>query len=120
MGDENRPEFSAQKEAAVPSDSPKHTEAMITRHSSEVLTDQAATPGIVQPAKMVNVFVAELFPIKCDVLPSCHLVVNSTPLGQAVVHHEAVHSAVEAVHNPLCSLVHPRILLPLYEVVEGD
>eukprot|EP00091_Calanus_sinicus_P016016 TRINITY_DN35188_c0_g1_i1.p1 TRINITY_DN35188_c0_g1~~TRINITY_DN35188_c0_g1_i1.p1 ORF type:complete len:135 (-),score=39.10 TRINITY_DN35188_c0_g1_i1:24-428(-) len=54
---ENQPEFSAQKEAAVPSDSPKHTEAMITRLSrGEVLTDHSATPGIVQPEKMVNVF----------------------------------------------------------------
>jgi len=55
--EENKPEFSSQKEATVPSDSPKHTEAMITRLSrGEVLTDPAATPGIVQPEKMVNVF----------------------------------------------------------------
>jgi len=54
---ENKPEFSAQKEAPAPSDSPKHTEAMITRLSrGEVLTDHAASPGIVQPEKMVNVF----------------------------------------------------------------
>jgi len=55
---ENKPEFSAQKEAHVPSDAPKHEEAMITRLSrGEVMTDHSTpSPGIVQPEKMVNVF----------------------------------------------------------------
>jgi len=55
---ENKPEFSAQKEAHVPSDTPKHEKAMITRLSrGEVMTDHSTpSPGIVQPEKMVNVF----------------------------------------------------------------
>merc|ERR1712142_832046 len=55
---DNKPEFSAQKEAPPPSDTPKHTEAMITRLSrGEVMTEPTnPTPGIVQPEKMVNVF----------------------------------------------------------------
>merc|ERR1711872_1079252 len=55
---DNKPEFSAQKEAPLPSDTPKHTEAMITRLSrGEVMTEPTnPTPGIVQPEKMVNVF----------------------------------------------------------------
>jgi len=55
--EENEPKFSSQKEVPNPSDTPKATEAMITRLSrGEVLTDPKSSPGIVQPEKMVNVF----------------------------------------------------------------
>merc|ERR1719369_1717110 len=53
---ENRPEFSAQKEADVPSDSPKHEEAMITRLSrGEVLTDHS-TPSPEAISNLVQQF----------------------------------------------------------------
>jgi len=55
--EENKPEFSSSKEASAPTETLKPTEAMITRLSTgESLMDHTESPGIVQPAKMVNVF----------------------------------------------------------------